>query len=36
VGKKMMHKLASQTNETVGSEVSDFAKRQMAKMGWTE
>eukprot|EP00935_MAST-01C_sp_MAST-1C-sp1_P002093 g2093.t1 len=36
VGKKMMAKLASRSNETVGSTVSDFAKRQMAKMGWKE
>jgi hypothetical protein len=36
VGKKMMAKLAGQFNETEGSEVSAFAKKQMAKMGWKE
>jgi hypothetical protein len=36
VGKKYLAKLGSKSNETVGSEMSSFAKRQMAKMGWKE
>ncbi|KAF0685773.1 Aste57867_22381 [Aphanomyces stellatus] len=36
VGKKFQAKLGGMANEAVASEVSSFAKRQMAKMGWTE
>ncbi|CAI5728016.1 unnamed protein product [Peronospora destructor] len=36
VDKKMMRKLGGMTNESAASEVSDFARRQMKMMGWSE
>jgi Pin2-interacting protein X1 len=36
VGKKLMAKLGGMVNESAASGVSDFARRQMEKMGWTE
>jgi hypothetical protein len=34
--KQTLEKLGSFANETVSSEVSSFAKRQLMKFGWTE
>ncbi|OQR98721.1 hypothetical protein ACHHYP_08230 [Achlya hypogyna] len=36
VGKKFLAQLGGMANESAASEVSSFAKKQMAKMGWTE
>jgi hypothetical protein len=36
LGKKAINKLGSQLNDSASMGVSDFAKRAMAKMGWTE
>ncbi|CAI5719615.1 unnamed protein product [Peronospora effusa] len=36
VGKKMMRKLGGMANESAAAEVSDFARRQMKLMGWSE
>ncbi|KAG1695967.1 hypothetical protein DVH05_018954 [Phytophthora capsici] len=35
VGKKLMSKLGGMANESAAAEVSDFARRQMEKMGWS-
>ncbi|KAI9906203.1 hypothetical protein PsorP6_002859 [Peronosclerospora sorghi] len=35
VGKKMMQKLVRSANESASAEISDFARRQMEKMGWS-
>lgn len=35
VGKKMMNKLGGMANESAAAEMSDFARRQMEKMGWS-
>ncbi|POM73547.1 Hypothetical protein PHPALM_9592 [Phytophthora palmivora] len=35
VGKKLMNKLGGMANESAAAEVSDFARRQMEKMGWS-
>ncbi|KAF1332906.1 hypothetical protein FI667_g3209, partial [Globisporangium splendens] len=35
-GKKFMSKLGGMANESAASTVSDFARRQMEKMGWKE
>jgi hypothetical protein len=34
LGKKTMRRLGSHVNESVGSAVSDFARRQLEKFGW--
>ncbi|TDH71184.1 hypothetical protein CCR75_007344 [Bremia lactucae] len=34
VGKKLMKKLSGMANESAATEISDFARRQMEKMGW--
>ncbi|RLN63132.1 hypothetical protein BBJ29_001252 [Phytophthora kernoviae] len=36
VGKKLMSRLGGMANESAAAEVSDFAKRQMEKMGWSK
>jgi Pin2-interacting protein X1 len=36
VGKKLMNRLGGMANEGAAAEVSDFAKRQMEKMGWSK
>jgi Pin2-interacting protein X1 len=36
LGKKTLAKLGSQMNDNAGSKPSNFAMRQMEKMGWTE
>ncbi|GMF12208.1 unnamed protein product [Phytophthora lilii] len=35
VGKKLLSKLGGMANEGAAAEVSDFARRQMEKMGWS-
>ncbi|KAF4324434.1 hypothetical protein JM18_000377 [Phytophthora kernoviae] len=35
-GKKLMSRLGGMANESAAAEVSDFAKRQMEKMGWSK
>ncbi|KAH7460775.1 hypothetical protein PRIC1_006176 [Phytophthora ramorum] len=35
VGKKFLNKLGGMANEGAAAEVSDFARRQMEKMGWS-
>ncbi|KAG6594272.1 uncharacterized protein IUM83_17841 [Phytophthora cinnamomi] len=35
VGKKLMSRLGGMANESAAAEVSDFARRQMEKMGWS-
>ncbi|KDO29960.1 hypothetical protein SPRG_05150 [Saprolegnia parasitica CBS 223.65] len=36
VGKKFLAQLGGMANESAASEVSSFAKKQMAKMGWSQ
>ena len=36
VGKKTIEKMGKTINESSGSSISSFARRQMEKMGWTE
>lgn len=35
VGKKFLNQLEMSNNDSIGSELSEFAKKQMAKMGWS-